>query len=51
MLVVVVVVVMVLMLVVVILGTGLSNLTIGKTVGVANRLKIGKPSLESLVYD
>ena len=48
---VVVVVVVVLMLVVVILGTGLSDLTIGKAVGVANRLKAGKPSLESLVYD
>ena len=41
----------VLMLVVVMLGAGLSDLTFGKAVDVANRLKIGKPSLESRVYD
>ena len=48
---VVMVLIMVLMMVVVMLGAQLSDLTMDRSVAVANTLKKGKPSLESIVYN
>ena len=42
---------MVVVMVVVMAGAGLFDLAMDRAVAVENRLKIGEPSLEILVYD